>query len=196
MFASGEYSPFAFDSVVRIFPSSDARTGLVERPKLLHYLICMSHLSLSVGEKAPDFTLRSESGAIVNLYSELERAIVVLFFYVKAFTPVCTSEVCAFRDYAQEFEGLGAKLFGISSDRDESARKFAGRFRLPYPLLVDEGGKVRQEFGVPKLLGFFPGRSTYVIGTDRDILHVTHAGLQTDPHIMNPLELLRARRTA
>lgn len=156
----------------------------------------MSHHSLSTGDNAPDFTLRSNAGSTVNLYSVLERSAVVVFFYVRAFTPVCTAEVCSFRDSAQEFEQFGAALFGISPDGENLARKFAGRYKLPYPLLIDEGGEVRKQYGVPKLLGVIPGRSTYVIGTDHKILQVTHAGLQSDRHIVKSLQLFRNQRNA
>jgi thioredoxin-dependent peroxiredoxin len=156
----------------------------------------MSQHSLTIGDNAPDFTLRSSTDSTVNLYSVLERSAAVLFFYVRAFTPVCTAEVCAFRDSAQEFEQFGAALFGISPDREGLARKFASRYKLPYPLLIDEGGEVRKQYGVPKLFGVLPGRSTYVIATDHKILHVTHAGLQSDRHIVKSLQLFRNQRSA
>jgi peroxiredoxin Q/BCP len=153
----------------------------------------MSHGSLSPADEAPDFTLRSNTGKSVNLYNVLDRSAAILFFYIRAFTPVCTAEICAFRDTSEEFERLGAAVFGISTDSDDLARRFAGRYKLPYPLLIDDGGRVRQQYRVPKLFGLLPGRSTYVIGTDHKILQVTHGALQSDRHIVKSLQLFRSQ---
>jgi peroxiredoxin Q/BCP len=149
---------------------------------------------MKVGDTAPDFELSSTAGGAVRLYDVLERTPVVLFFYVKAFTPVCMAEVCSFRDASTQFETANAAVFGISSDGIALAARFAEFHRLPFPLLIDDGGKVRKLFRVPKLFGFLPGRATYIISQDRKIQHITVAGLQSDPHISESLNWLRSER--
>ena len=99
------------------------------------------------GSIAPDFTLEADEGAPVTL-SELRGRNVVLFFYPKDDTSGCTIEACEFRDALPRFDGLDATIFGISPDDAKSHRKFRDKFQLPYRLLVDEGHKVADEYGV------------------------------------------------
>jgi peroxiredoxin Q/BCP len=117
--------------------------------------------NVGVGSKAPDFTLPSQSGEMVNLKDFLDRKPVVLFFYPKDDTPECTKEACAFRDDYEQFRKLDAEVVGISSDSVESHRGFTKKHGLPFTLLSDEGGKVRRLYDVPNTFGLFPGRVTY-----------------------------------
>jgi peroxiredoxin Q/BCP len=143
---------------------------------------------------APDFTLPSTTGAQINLYQVLERQPVVLFFYLKAFTPVCTSEACSFQNQLPSFQELNAAVLGISSDSKTVARKFAETFKLQFPLLLDTGGVVRKLYQVPKFLGLLPGRSTYVIGQDRAIVYATHSHLGSHVHVEESLRFLQNRK--
>ncbi len=142
------------------------------------------------GDLAPDFTLSSTESERVNLYATLERTQVVLFFYLKAFTPLCTSEACSFQSSLPSFQAAGAAVFGISPDSETIARQFKKLFRLEFPLLLDKDGNVRESFKVPRLLGFMPGRSTYVIGRDRRISGVTHAHTKGHLHVEESLRFL------
>ncbi len=96
----------------------------------------------------------------------------VLFFYPKDETPGCTAEACAFRDSYADLQALGAEVWGVSGDDLASHQRFASRHNLPYPLLVDQGNRLRQAFGVPSVLGLLPGRVTYVIDGEGVIRHV------------------------
>ncbi|MDZ4277934.1 MAG: redoxin domain-containing protein, partial [Dehalococcoidia bacterium] len=71
--------------------------------------------NISVGQEAPDFTLREENNQEVTL-SALRGAPVVLVFYAADFSPGCTKELCGIRDDFSAFEEKGAKVFGISRD--------------------------------------------------------------------------------
>ena len=124
-----------------------------------------------VGAKAPDFALPSQSGEMVRLNDFLGKP-VVLFFYLKDNTLGCAKEVCAFRDDFQEFGILDADVIGISSDSVESHRAFVQKHDLPFALLSDEGGKVRNSYGVPNTLGLFPGRVTYVLDEAGVVKHI------------------------
>ena len=99
------------------------------------------------GSNAPDFTLEADEGEAVRL-SDLRGRNVVLFFYPKDDTSGCTIEACEFRDAMPRFEGLDAIILGISPDDAKSHRKFREKFQLPYRLLVDEGHKVAEQYGV------------------------------------------------
>ena len=113
---------------------------------------------VNVGEPAPDLELPSSTGETVRLSDFRGKSEVVLFFYPKDNTPGCTVEACTFRDNYEAFREAGAEVIGISSDSTDSHRGFADRFRLPFVLLSDEKGTLRSRYGVPRTLGFFPGR--------------------------------------
>lgn len=106
--------------------------------------------------------LSDQSGARIRL-SAYHGKPVVLFFYPKDGTPGCTKEACQFRDDYGAFRDLGAAVLGISRDSPGSHARFRKEHALPYPLLSDTDGAVAAEFGVPRFLGFVPGRATFVI---------------------------------
>jgi peroxiredoxin Q/BCP len=147
---------------------------------------------VDVGTVAPHFTLPSQSGEMVSLEDFLGRKPVVLYFYPKDDTPGCKREASAFRDDYEQFGGLDAEVVGISSDSVESHRSFAENHDLPFTLLSDEGGKVRQLYGVPNTLGLFPGRVTYVIDREGVVRHVISSQLAASRHVEEALEALRA----
>jgi thioredoxin-dependent peroxiredoxin len=145
---------------------------------------------MNVGELVPDFTLLTTEGESVCLYQELQIAPVVLFFYLRAFTPLCTKEACDFQSRLPQFDELGAQVFGISSDSERVARQFKKTFGLQFPLLLDSDGTVRKLFGVPRVWGIVPGRATYVIGQDRRVTGVTHANGGSRIHVEESLQFL------
>jgi peroxiredoxin Q/BCP len=147
---------------------------------------------VKVGSVAPDFTLPSQAGQMVSLEEFFGRKPVVLFFYPKDDSPGCTREVCAFRDYFEEFGKLDAEVIGISSDSVESHRSFAVKHDLSLTLLSDEGGNIRRLYGVPKTFGLFPGRVTYVIDREGVVRHVFTSQLSVERHVQEALTALRS----
>jgi peroxiredoxin Q/BCP len=147
---------------------------------------------VEAGTAAPHFTLPSQSGEMVSLEDFLGRKPVVLYFYPKDDTPGCKREACAFRDDYEQFGGLDAEVVGISSDSVESHRRFAENHDLPFTLLSDEGGKVRELYGVPNTLGLLPGRVTYVIDREGMVRHVFSSQLAASRHVEEALRALRA----
>jgi len=117
---------------------------------------------------------------------------VVLYFYPKDHTPGCTAEARAFRDRYETFAAAGAEIVGVSSDSIESHQRFAGKLRLPFPLLSDAGGAVRKLFGVEKTLGLIPGRATFVIDGDGVVRHVFASQLEATKHVDEALSALEA----
>ena len=103
-------------------------------------------MKLTVGETAPQFSLPSSSGQIVNLDS-LKGQKVVIFFYPKDDTPGCTIEACEFRDRSDEISAKGTKILGISPDNLESHDKFINKFDLNFELLADEDNTVATNYG-------------------------------------------------
>ena len=99
-----------------------------------------------LGEKAPAFTLEDQSGKTVKL-SDFKGRTVVLYFYPKDDTPGCTREACAFRDEHSALLKSGAVVLGISPDSEASHAKFAGKYKLPFPLLADSDHAVSEKYG-------------------------------------------------
>lgn len=102
---------------------------------------------MKVGDQVPDFALPSDEGAEVKL-SSLRGGKVVLYFYPKDNTPVCTREACGFRDAFPDFSEVNAAIFGVSKDSVARHRKFKAKHNLPFTLLSDEDGEVCKAFGV------------------------------------------------
>ena len=88
---------------------------------------------LSVGDKAPDFSLCDKDGKRVRL-SDFKGKKVVIYFYPKDNTPGCTRQACAFASAFEEFKRLGITVIGISRDSVASHVKFAGKYNLPFIL--------------------------------------------------------------
>jgi peroxiredoxin Q/BCP len=146
---------------------------------------------VQVGDKAPDFTLPSQSGEPVRLHDRLGERVVVLYFYPKDNTPGCTAEACAFRDSHEVFTDAGAEVIGVSSDSVDRHAAFAGRHRLPFTLLSDKGGRVRKDYGVPAVLGLLPGRVTYVIDRAGTVRQVFSSMTNIDQHVGDALDMVR-----
>jgi peroxiredoxin Q/BCP len=142
-------------------------------------------MGLGVGDKVPPFELPDQSGSVVKWQDLVGKGPIVLFFYPKDETPVCTAEACSFRDAHDDLLKAGAIVYGISGDSVESHAQFARNHRLQYGLLADVGDRVRHDvFGVPRgLLGLRPGRATYVMDRDGVVRHRYQAHLQAQAHV-------------
>jgi len=150
-----------------------------------------SSTGLTVGDKAPAFTLNDQNGNSVSLTDFAGRKNVVVYFYPTDDTPGCTKESCTFRDQYTAFTDIGAEVLGISSDSEQSHRAFAEKYRLPFPLLADVAGVVRAEFRVPKSLGLLPGRVTFVIDKQGTIRHAFNSQLNPTRHVDEAIQVLK-----
>ena len=148
-------------------------------------------VKVKVGDKAPDFTLQSQTGENVTLSSFLGKKNVVLYFYPEDESPGCTKEACSFRDSYEYFKDLDAEVIGVNAGSVESHRKFAENHNLPFILLNDRGNEVRRLYGVPSTLGLIPGRVTYIIDKQGVVRHIFSSQFQPEKHIVEALELLK-----
>ena len=146
---------------------------------------------IAVGDKAPDFTLPSNTGETVTLSQFFGKKNVVLFFYPKDESRGCTKEACAFRDSYEVFKDLGAEVLGINVGDLESHQKFVNKYMLPFRLLVDEDNRVRELYGVPSTLGIVSGRVTYVIDKKGIVRHIFSSQFQPEKHIEEAISVLR-----
>ncbi|MCJ0224328.1 thioredoxin-dependent thiol peroxidase [Clostridioides difficile] len=91
---------------------------------------------LSIGTKAPEFTLEDKDGNKVSM-SDFKGKKVVVYFYPKDNTPGCTRQACAFRNAYDGFKKEDIQVIGISKDSIKSHQKFAEKYELPFILLSD-----------------------------------------------------------
>jgi peroxiredoxin Q/BCP len=143
-----------------------------------------------VGDPAPDFTLPAANGDPIRLSQFRGQSEVVLFFYPKDHSLICTAQACSFRDHFEAFRSTGAEVIGISADTVESHRQFAARNRLPFHLLSDTDGSVRARYGVSRTMGMIPGRVTYLIDRQGIVRHIASSQFQPAWHVAEALRVL------
>jgi peroxiredoxin Q/BCP len=101
---------------------------------------------LEPGRPAPPFALPDQSGAVHRL-EDYAGHWLVLYFYPKDHTTLCTREACGFRDGMGALESLGARVLGVSLDSPRRHATFREKHRLPFPLLSDDGGATARRYG-------------------------------------------------
>ncbi len=108
---------------------------------------------VNLGDHAPEFELVDTELKMRRL-SEFKGKKVVLSFFVAASSPVCTNEMCTFRDRWGEIQSLGAQVIGISNDGPFANKAFAEKFKLNYPVLGDYKSKTIRDYDIlmPDLL--------------------------------------------
>jgi peroxiredoxin len=122
-------------------------------------------MTIEVGNKAPEFTLKNQFGELVSLNDFHGKKNVVLMFYPFAFTGKCTEEMCAIRDERDDFVNEETQILSISCDPSASLKIFAEEQKLTTPLLSDfwPHGEVSKSYDVfLEDLGF-ANRGTFVI---------------------------------
>jgi peroxiredoxin len=129
--------------------------------------------SVSVGDQAPDFTLRDENLKEVTL-SSLRGTPVVVVFYPLDFSPGCTTEMCALRDDMSLFEGKGARILGISRDSPWTHRAFKEKEQLTHTLLADMKGDVARLYGCWNEAAGIAERLTVVVDREGTVTYVEH----------------------
>ena len=122
------------------------------------------------GDAAPDFELEGTAGQFK--LSEHRGETVVLLFYPGDNTPVCTRQFCSYRDHADEVDGLGATVVGISAQDLDSHAAFVAKHGLNVPLLADLDGSVAKLYGA----------HAPVVGTRRAVVIVDGEGVVRARH--------------
>ena len=125
-------------------------------------------MPLETGQSTPGFELFDHDGNTVKL-SDMIGAPVVVAFFPAAFTGVCETELCTFRDAMSNFNDIGAKVVGISVDSRFANAAFAAANNLNFPILSDYNRETIKSWDLvfPDLAGM-PGydvarRSVYVL---------------------------------
>jgi len=120
-----------------------------------------------VGDPAPDFTLPSTQGSF-TLSKALGKGAVLLVFYPGDDTPVCTKQLCNYRDNLDTFADLGVQVVAINPQSEASHRKFADKYAFPFPVVADASKVVCRQYGALNFLGMAK-RALVLIGRDGKI---------------------------
>lgn len=143
---------------------------------------------LKVGDAMPETTLHGDGGQI-QLRERLGKKLVV-YFYPKDETYVCTKEACEFRDQYEDFVAAGAEVIGVSRDDASSHESFKQHHRLPFTLLSDPDGKVAEAWGVRGFAGL-PGRVTFVFDRDGTCRHRFESQIRFGKHVDDALAIVK-----
>jgi peroxiredoxin len=130
-------------------------------------------MAAEVGQKAPDFELFDANKQPTKL-SDSKGKNVLLAFYPGAFTGVCTTEMCTFRDRFESFNSMNAQVFGISVDGIFAQKAFSDANNLNFPLLSDYERKAGADYGVS--LPNFAGMPGYT-ASERAVFVIDKAGV-------------------
>ena len=117
-------------------------------------------MNIAVGDMAVDFNLADTGGAAVTLSARWAAGPLLLVFYPGDDTPVCTAQLCEYRDRWSDFTAARVAVYGINPAAVERHRGFAGKHRLPFPVLSDVGGACCAAYGAA---GWFGTRRVVVL---------------------------------
>ena len=151
---------------------------------------------LRIGDTAPSFQLKDQSGSIVSLDQIAANGDLILYFYPADFSPVCTAEACAFRDSYEGVSSIGAQIVGVSPQSVDSHRLFSTRFSIPFPLLSDPAKKLIGAYGVDGPFGFGVRHATFLIDSSKIIQNRVVSELSVGSHTDLLKKTLRERKVA
>jgi thioredoxin-dependent peroxiredoxin len=150
---------------------------------------------LEIGDRAPDVTARRRDGSTLQL-SSLRGRYVLVYFYPKDDTPGCTAEARGLNDNLSALTESGADVIGVSTDSWESHQRFAEKYGLEFALASDADHRIREAYGVGKVMGFLPAtqRVSFLVGPDGRIAHVWPR-VKAAAHAAEVLDEVRRRTT-
>lgn len=112
--------------------------------------------ALEPGAEAPKVVATDQNGGRLDFAEVYAKGPTLVFFYPKAGTPGCTAQACSLRDAFESLRAENLQILGVSRDSPASQKKFQADYKLPFPLVADEDGKVAEAFGVPGMMGVLP----------------------------------------
>jgi len=152
-----------------------------------------------VGELAPEFELRDDTGKAHRL-ADRHGHFTVVYFYPADDTPGCTKEACSFRDNDAAFKAADTEVWGLSPQGPESKAAFRAKYGLPFTLLADEDHAVADRYGAwgektnygKTYMGII--RASFLVGPDGRVAKVWPKVTPED-HAVEVLEALSETRS-
>lgn len=127
---------------------------------------------LKAGENAPDFVLPDQNGKEVSLKDYKGKNIVLIAFYPKDDSPICTKEMTEFKDAHDEFLKRGVAIVGISTNSQKSHQEFKNKHELPFPLLSDEKKEITKLYGVYNKIMGVSQRSYFLVDKEGALRYI------------------------
>ena len=143
---------------------------------------------MNIGDLAPDFVLRDQDNIEFQLYKHLFKPIIILF-YPKDSTKVCTKQLCEYNDNFEKFLDMGYGIVGISVDSIDSHKKFTEKHKLKFPILSDVTKEVSIKYNALGI-GGKSKRKTVVINSDKIIIYentMLPIFFKSAPNILNQI---------
>ncbi len=147
---------------------------------------------MKVGDTVENFRLKDQFGNDFDLYDNLTQDI-LLVFYPKDNTLVCTKQLVDYSDNQNELQKLGLKIIGVNIDPVESHNSFCSNNKIDFPVLSDPQSNVSRTFDALNILGQNK-RKLVLIGKDKKLRFVRSTlpvfFLDTK-HLMNELRKMQ-----
>ena len=130
-------------------------------------------MTVQVGDLAPDFELKDQTGQPVRLSDYHGKKNVVVVFYPLSFTGVCEGEMCSIRDSIEVFRNDEVETLAISVDSPPTHRQWAHEQGFDFPLLSDfwPHGEVASTYGVFDEAVGLAVRGTFIIARDGRVIY-------------------------
>jgi len=157
-------------------------------------------MSLKVGDQAPDFEVTARQAGqdrALSLHGILAEKNLVLYFYPRDFTSVCTREACGFRDTYAELTGDDTAVVGVSVDDAATHDRFASEHQLTFPLVADPARRLARLYGATSIVRDVMGvsaRVTYVIARSGRIAAVFDSAVRASQHVDGARSAIQALR--
>ena len=149
-------------------------------------------MSLKVGDLAPEIVLNDQYGNERST-AKLQKESLVLIFYPKNNSPICTSQLCAFRDNYKLFNLFNSEIWGINNESVYSHNSFSRNLQIPFPLRSDKENKIGKLYGIKNISGLNTSCITFVINEKK--INLIHENLMdSNSHIIKSLHILENLR--
>jgi thioredoxin-dependent peroxiredoxin len=159
-------------------------------------------MSLKVGDPAPEFEVTARQAGqdrALSLNGILAEKNLVLYFYPRDFTTVCTREACGFRDNYAELGSADTEVVGVSVDDAATHDRFAREHGITFPLVPDPQRKLARRYGATSIVRDVMGvsaRVTYVIDRSGRVAAVFDSELRASQHVDGARAAIQRLRSA
>jgi peroxiredoxin len=154
-------------------------------------------MSISVGQAAPDFSLKDQSQTEVKLSDYAGKKNVVLVWYPLDWSPTCTTEHACFVNDMKSFETLDAQVLGVSVDSVWSHKAYAEKMAIKYPLLADfhPRGAMSEKYGTYLPEKGITGRAIAIVNKNGKIAWFKNYDIPVVPDLQEVAAALQQVKT-